>query len=309
MVIVDNNFSKEIKEGTYVALGSFDGLHTGHRALINKAFEKAKANKCKSMVYTFKNHPLTVVRKNFVPELIMDNKSKARLIESLGIDYVAFVEFNEEFMRLSPEDFIKIIFKKFNVKGIVVGFNHKFGYKNMGDINLLKELSKELNFELVIIEPQSHNGEVISSSIIRNFIKSGEMERANEYLMEPFMIRGIVKHGKKLGRTLGFPTANLEYRKDTIIPSIGIYYTNIRINKKVFKAMTNIGYNPTVDGKELSIETFILDFNEEIYGKEIEVYFIEKVRDEIKFNSLEELKDQLKKDEDYGRHKKICLKS
>ncbi|WP_027634228.1 bifunctional riboflavin kinase/FAD synthetase [Clostridium hydrogeniformans] len=307
MVIIDNNFSKELKEGTYVALGSFDGLHTGHRALINKAFEKAKINNCKSMVYTFKNHPLTVVRKGFKPELIMDNKSKAKLIESLGIDYVAFVEFNEEFMRLSPEEFIKMLLKKFNVRGIVVGFNYKFGYKNLGDIKLLKELSERLNFELVVIEAQSHNGEIISSSIIRTLIKNGEMERANEYLMEPFMMRGIVKQGKKLGRTLGFPTANLEYSKEVIIPGGGIYYTNIRINKKLFKAMTNIGYNPTVKGKELSIETFILDFNKDIYGEELEIYFIEKVRDEIKFNSLEELKAQLKKDSDYGKGKKLCL--
>lgn len=308
MVIVEKVLANDFKEGIYIALGSFDGLHIGHRALIDKINEKAKEKKCKSMVYTFKNHPLTTINKEKAPKLIINNETKVRLLEKLGIDYAAFIDFDEKFMKMTSEEFIENLVKTFNVKGIVVGFNYRFGYKNLGDTELLQKLSCKFDFELIIIDALMDGKDVISSSLIRYLIRNGHVDISNKYLMEPFLMKGVIINGKKLGRTLGFPTANLNYNKNSVVPKQGIYYTNVKYNKRIFKGITNIGYNPTVNGQQLTIETFILDFDEEIYGETIEVYFINKFRDEIKFSSLEELISQLKIDEAYARSKEICIK-
>lgn len=308
MVIVEKVLASDFKEGTYIALGSFDGLHIGHRALIDKINKKSKEKKCKSMVYTFKNHPLTTINKEKAPKLIINNETKVNLLQKLGIDYAAFVDFDEKFMKMTPEEFIENLVKTFNVKGIVVGFNYRFGYRNLGDTELLQKLSYKFKFELIIIDALMDGNDVISSSLIRRLIRSGNVDIANKYLMEPFLMKGSIVCGKKLGRKLGFPTANLNYNENSVVPKQGIYYTNIKYNKKIFKGITNIGYNPTVNGQQLTIETFVLDFNKEIYGETIEVYFINKFRDEIKFSSLEELISQLKIDESYARSKEICIK-
>lgn len=300
MLIYEDNFNTKLIDKTYIALGSFDGLHLGHMSLINKTLELAKLNSAKSMVFTFKNHPLTVINEEMAPRLIISNDVKSRLLQNIGIDILNFAEFNIKFMKISAEDFIYNIIKYYNAKGIVVGFNYRFGYKNLGDVELLYNLSKKLNFEVHVVKPVKINEEIISSSKIRHLISEGDITKANYFLDRPFMLEGKVIKGKQLGRTIQFPTVNLDYDKMFVLPRGGVYYTIVEYNNKQYKGITNIGYNPTVNDKKLSIETHILNFEKEIYGESVKVYFHKRIRDEKKFDSIEYLTEQLKKDKSYA---------
>lgn len=306
---MNEKLNRFLEEGTYsyVALGSFDGLHSGHLSLVNKIIELANENKGRSIVYTFKNHPRTLIKGATPPKLLMDNESKEEILEALGVDLIYFEEFNEEYMKLTPEGFIKYLCEKFKVKGIVVGFNYRFGYKNIGNIEMLKELSTKYGYELYVMEPCNYENEVISSTRIRNELLNGNVDKAIKMLNRPYIIKGKVVHGKKLGRTIGFPTANLDYSKEALIPRKGVYYTNVQWQDKIYKGITSVGNNPTVNGDKLTIETYILDFNNDLYGHNIKVYFIKKIRDEKKFNSIDDLVIQLKKDKDYALEEKFFV--
>lgn len=306
---MNEKLNRFLEEGTYsyVALGSFDGLHSGHLSLVNKIIELANENKGRSIVYTFKNHPRTLIKGTTPPKLLMDNESKEEVLEALGVDLIYFEEFNEEYMKLTPEGFIKYLCKKFKVKGIVVGFNYRFGYKNIGNIEMLKELSTKYGYELYVMEPCNYENEVISSTRIRNELLNGNINKAMKMLNRPYFIKGKVVHGKKLGRTIGFPTANLDYSKEALIPRKGVYYTNVQWQGKIYKGITSVGNNPTVNGDKLTIETYILDFNNDLYGHNIKVYFIKKIRDEKKFNSIDDLVIQLKKDKNYALEEKFFV--
>ncbi|MCS4585841.1 bifunctional riboflavin kinase/FAD synthetase [Clostridium perfringens] len=279
-----------------MALGSFDGIHKGHLALINKSNELSRKNDSLSMVYTFKNHPRKFINKEGSPKLLVTLHEKIRILEDLKVDLSSFVEFNKKFMELEPEEFIENLIKNYNVRGIVVGFNYRFGHKNKGDVKLLKELCDLKGLELYVIEPFTYKSEVVSSTRIRKALSEGELEDANNMLGRYFSLNGEVVSGKKIGRTINFPTANLKNNDEIILPKIGVYYTNVEVNGEIYKGITSVGNNPTVNGKNTTVETHILNFDEDIYGKHIKLYFISKIRNEKKFNSLEELKEQLIKD-------------
>ncbi|WP_294392159.1 bifunctional riboflavin kinase/FAD synthetase [uncultured Clostridium sp.] len=300
MIIKDTDLKDIQTSDNYIALGSFDGLHLGHLSLIHKVHEEAQKNGGKSIVYTFKNHPRAVLNKDNVPRLLMNNDEKAEILQACGIDMLYFQEFDSDFMKMTPNEFIEFLIKKFHAKGLVVGFNYKFGYKNMGDTKLLQELAGEYDFKLFIMEPCIYEDEVISSTRIRKAIEDGEVQKACEMLSHPLRLSGKVIHGRKIGRTIGFPTANLNYDKNYVLPAVGVYYTNVKVNNIIYKGITSVGNNPTVDGKSLTIETYILDFDQDIYEKNIEVFFIKKIRNEKKFNGIEQLKDQLKKDKSFA---------
>lgn len=308
MIVYEDNFNIKLDEKTYIALGSFDGLHIGHMNLINKTIELARANKVKSMVFTFKNHPLTIINEEMVPKLIMNNKAKTELLKDAGIDILNYVEFNEEFMRISPEKFIENIIGYYNAKGLIVGFNYRFGYKNLGDIELLEDLSNSLGFELSVISPVKVNDEIVSSSRIRHLISEGDITKANRFLNRPFFLEGKVVSGKQLGKKIGFPTINLDYNKSLVLPRGGVYYTVVEYSGKKYKGITNIGYNPTVKDKKLSIETHIIDFNKDIYNEFVKIYFYKRIRDEKKFESLETLSKQLEKDKNYAEKQNLEFK-
>lgn len=308
MDLLGEEINKKIPYDTYIALGSFDGLHLGHRALVQKAIEAAKKNKGKSMIYTFKNHPLSIINREIMPKLLMDNNMKIKVLEHMGVDYLSLINFSREFMEISPEDFICNIINNYNVKGIIVGFNYRFGYKNLGDIALLKKLSVKYNFKLYVINPIKQNNELISSSRIRNIIsEQGDIKKANSMLYVPFSIEGKVIRGRQIGREIGFPTINLDYNKDFVIPKGGVYSTVVKYKDKFYKGVTNIGYNPTVENQKLSIETHILDFNSNIYDEVIRVYFTGRIRDEKKFDSLEELACRIEKDKEYVEKQNLQL--
>ena len=300
MLIYDNKALDEESKNNYIALGSFDGLHLGHLSIVRKVKSLAKENNGKSIVFTFKNHPRTFININNKIELIMTNEEKIRVLQKEGIDILAFKDFDEKMMKMMPDEFINWLCKTYNVKGIVVGFNFKFGYKNLGDVELLKKFEEEYRYKLYVMEPCKSEGEIISSTTIRKELVDGNVEKAFDMLSRPYMLSGKVIDGKKLGRTIGFPTANLEINQQKVIPKKGVYYTNVKINEKIFKGITSVGNNPTVNGQELTVETYILDFSNDIYGKEINIYFIDRIRDEIKFNNINELIEQLKKDKKFA---------
>jgi riboflavin kinase/FMN adenylyltransferase len=302
MIVINKDLQYISNSNNYTALGSFDGLHIGHLSLIYKVVEIAKKNNGRSMVFTFKNHPRTLINKENSLKLLMDNKRKIEILETHNIDIVCFKEFDSEFMKMTPKEFIKYLVFEYNIKGIVVGFNYKFGYKNLGNVELLKELQNEYGYELHIMEPCIYNNEVISSTRIRKSLADGEVLEASKMLGLPYALKGEVVHGKKIGRTIGFPTANLKYDKNFVLPKEGVYYTNVEVNNNIYKGITSVGNNPTVKGEALTVETYILDFRKDIYGVQINVSFIKKIRDNKKFNSLEELKNQLEKDKSFANN-------
>ena len=302
MIIINKDLKDIQNSNNYIALGSFDGLHIGHLSLIYKVVEIAKENNGKSMVFTFKNHPKTLIYKEHVPKLLMDNDRKVEILTTHKVDIVCFQEFNLEFMKMTPEEFVEFLVFKYNVKGFVVGFNYKFGYKNLGNVELLQKLQNKYGYELCIMKPCTYKEQVISSTRIRKSLEDGDVLDASKMLSLPYALSGEVVHGKKLGRTIGFPTANLKYNQKFILPKVGVYYTNIKVNNKIYKGITSVGNNPTVDGENLTIETYILDFNKDIYGEKIDISFIKKIRDMKKFNGVEELKDQLEKDKSFAKN-------
>lgn len=296
MLVLNDSFKSKIKENTYIALGSFDGLHMGHLKLINKAKKLANINSGQSMVFAFKNHPLSVIYPELAPKILMSNATKLQILSVLKVDIVNLIDFDKNFMTISPEDFIANIVKTYNAKGIVVGYNYRFGYKNLGDVELLEELSKQYGYDLHVIEPVTFENETISSSRIRNALNEGNINKANLMLTRSYEMSGKVIVGKQLGRTIGFPTVNLDYNKMYVIPRGGVYITNLEYDGILYKGITNVGYNPTFMDNKLNIETYIFDFEKEIYNETVKIFFLNRIRDEKKFNSVEALTLQMQKD-------------
>lgn len=287
-----------IKESV-VTIGNFDGIHKGHQVLIEKATEYAKKNNVISTVFTFNNHPVNYFKPNSIKNIITNN-DKIKILKTMGVDYIINIPFDEYMTKISGYDFVKdILIDKLGAKKIIVGHDFTFARNKEGNIDLLKELSKKNGFLLEIVNPVKIDDIRISSSYIRKLILDGKVEDARKYLGRNYKLSGEVIHSKKLGRTIGFPTANISIDENIIIPKVGIYATKVYVNGTIYYGATNVGYNPTVNGKKLSIETNILEFNDDIYGKIITIEFLERIRDEKKFNGIEELKEQLQKDTKY----------
>lgn len=302
---------KSIKEivnikKSVVTIGNFDGLHKGHQVLIKKAVKSAKERKIKSVVFTFENHPANYFAKTSIKNVIT-NEEKIMRLKNFGVDYVVSIPFDEYMTKISATEFVEgILLDKLGAKKIIVGYDFTFARNKEGNAKLLKVLSDKYGFDLEIINPIKINDIRVSSTYIRNLVAQGSVCSVKEYLGYNCEIKGNVIKCKQLGRTIGFPTANIEVDKETLIPKNGIYATKVYIGEKVYYGATNIGYNPTVNGEKLSIETNILDFNDDIYGEVIKIEFLERIRDEKKFSSLDELKNQLKKDTNYVFEKYIC---
>lgn len=299
MKIIDNILLTEEKfENIYVAIGAFDGIHMGHRELISKAVEEAKKAGGKSAVFTFLNHPLEVTNSIKAPKLISSLEEKVHIIKSLGVDYLILQPFTKEFSSMSPEQFIKTVLKEtLNTKEIYVGFNFSFGKGGKGTVHNLKCFAKKLDMNVNVIEPIKLQEQVISSTFIREMLATGNLDIANRCLGQPFLIIGEVVHGRKLGRVMGFPTANLKIL-NKIYPPFGLYGGRVVVEgeERSWSAVINIGKNPTLKPDERSIEVHILDFDRDIYGKRIYVSLMEFLREEKKFNSMDELKETIKND-------------
>ncbi|MEF9921642.1 MAG: bifunctional riboflavin kinase/FAD synthetase [Anaerovoracaceae bacterium] len=288
----------EIKniEPTVVALGNFDGVHLGHQKLISEAVERGKSLGYKSGVFTFSNHP-----KNLLPgekvKNILYNDEKAEIIQSLGIDYLFNIEFNKDILTMSPIDFIdKLLVEKLNMKEALCGFNYRFGFKAAGNPTVLKEEGKVKGFGITEIEPFMIDGEVVSSTLIRDLIKDGNVDQCVKFMGRNYEIGGEVVVGNKLGRKLGFPTSNLMIDESMVTPSNGVYVTYCTYNGIKYPSVTNVGVKPTIGTYQKNVETHIFNFDKELYGKNIIVEFLTKTRDEMKFDNVEDLSKQIVKD-------------
>jgi len=220
------------------------------------------------------------------------------LLEKTRLDYLYFEKFDETFSRMRPEDFVKdILVERLNMKLAVAGFNYRFGYRGMGDTELLRKLGRKYGFRVIVIEPVMLGDEVVSSTKIRNYILEGDMERVFAFLGRHYSVAGKVEKGRRVGNTIGFPTANIYPEDYLVLPCHGVYITRTLVDGKMYHSITNVGNNPTFGGVDrISVETYIFDFEKDIYGKEIEVFFISKIREEMRFGSVEELIEQIHKD-------------
>lgn len=297
-IIYHKKNDKEISDYTGVGLGNFDGLHIGHMALINTLIRVSKLSGLKSLVYTFTKHPENILRKKLFTPLLTTKKKKIELLGETSLDYLYFDEFDEKLSRMQPEEFVKkILVDKLKMKLAVAGLDYRFGYKGQGGIKYLKELAKKYDFKVVTIHPIKTNNEIASSSKIRNYIAKGEMEKVFEMLGRHYSITAEVISGRRVGNTIGFPTANIEPEDYLKLPKRGVYLTKTMLDDKLYCSITNIGFNPTFEKEQkISVETHIIDFEQDIYGKIIEVFFFAQIRDEKKFDSVEELKIQIKSD-------------
>ena len=289
-----------------VTIGNFDGVHKGHQVLINKTVKAAKENGVKSVVFTFENHPVNFFKPDAVKNII-SNEDKLKIFESMGVDVAVIVPFDNYMTTVDPTAFVEdILVDKLHAKFIIIGHDFSFAKEKMGNSKFLQSVQDKYKFDVEIVEPVMIRGKRISSTYIRELVSSGRVEEIKEYLGRNYKMSGEVIHSKKLGRSIGFPTANISKDKGMLTPDIGIYASIVNIDKELYFGATNVGYNPTVNGKSLSLETNIIDFDKDIYGKVIEVEFLEKIRDEIKFDGLEGLKNQLAKDVDYVKRNYVC---
>ena len=284
-----------------LTIGTFDGVHEGHRAIFQEVVNHARNANGESVLLTFEPHP----RKQLFPDqplgIITPLHQKLKLITEAGIQNIVVVPFTREFAGLSAQEYIeKFLVGVFHPKGIVIGYDHRFGNDRKGDLKLLEKCAQAGGYELTEIPPQLIEDAAVSSTKIRHAIVEGRMEDAGNMLGRNYSFSGIVKHGNKLGRTLGYPTANLlPVEPEQIIPETGIYAIQALYNGTHYNGMMSIGYNPTVsDTKDIKIEANLFDFDEEIYGATLEIFFVKKLRDELKFESLDALKNQLNKDKE-----------
>ena len=291
---------EEIKHNkNIVILGNFDGVHKGHQVILQKAVERAKEKELKTIVYTFSEYPKNQQTK------ITTCSEKAYFLDKNKIDYLCLEQF-EKVRNYSPEEFVeKVIVNDLNAAEVYCGFNFTFGKGKSGNVEILKKLLEERNLKLNVQKAVlDDDGEIISSTRIRNYIKEGNFEKVRELLGHNFIILGEVIYGKQLGRVIGFPTANLKF-ENKIYPEFGVYGVKIHIqgDEKIYNGVMNIGRNPTVNVGILSVETNIFDFNEDIYGKIILIEVLENIRYEKKFSSVDKLKEQIGKDASYWKNK------
>ena len=282
-------------EKTIVTIGTFDGIHIGHKKILKNLISTANKEGKKSVLLTFFPHPRMVLQKDKAILLLNTLDEKSMLLENMGLDYLIIHPFSKEFSRLTALDFVRdILVNKLNTSKLIIGYDHHFGKNREGNIHQLREYSSLFDFNIEEIPAQDIDDVSVSSTKIRTALKEGNLKTANTYLGYQYMLSGIVVSGKQLGGTIGFPTANIEVKEPyKLIPSSGVYIIKTQINTVVFSGIMNIGFNPTVLGKHQTIEAHLFNFSEDLYGKKITVTLIHFLREEQKFNSVEELVDQL----------------
>ena len=280
-------------------VGYFDGVHLGHQKIIEKLVTDASKNKGKSILVSFWPHPRKVLYPNDHFDYIQSNEDKFKSIEKLGVDVVYLIEFTKEFSKVTAEKFVNdILVNKLQINKLIIGYNHHFGYKREGNFNYLNNSRKNLAFDIEEVKKREISKNFkISSSEIRSEILKGNLSKVNMMLGYKYFIKGEVIKGDGIGKKLDFPTANIKIHNDgKILPSDGVYAGYAIISDKKFIGMINIGRRPTVEGKERRVEMNIFDYNDMLYGKEMKISFIKRIRDERKFKNLDDLSKQLKKD-------------
>lgn len=289
------------KKPCAVVLGNFDGFHLGHKAITDKVLELSAQLDLIPAVVTFEPHPMKYFGKDL--KLIMTEESKLKAFAEAGVDTMFVLEFSKKFAEIDPEAFVKeYLVEKLKAKAVVVGYDYHFGKGRSGDYSMLVELGEKYGFEAVQVPKVScDDGTTVSSTNIRNFLLEGDVKKAGELLGRPYFIEGVVVDGNKVGRTLGFPTANIDFRNE-LLPKAGIYTSLALLDGVKYQSVTNLGIRPTLDlPHNIKVETHFFDFNRDIYGKELTVELLEYIRPEEKFENLEKLKEAIAKDCDIAK--------
>lgn len=281
-----------------LTIGNFDGVHLGHQAIFNRVKGWAGRIGGESVVLTFHPHPLQVLNPSEGPAFITSHQKKIELMARSSIDVAIVIPFSREFALISATDFVKeILVDRIGVKALVVGYDYRFGYGRKGNIRLLRELGEKYGFEVETVEGIRLEGTVVSSTVIRRLVRQGNVRMANAFLGRCYEISGTVIYGRRRGaKLLGFPTANIKAEAWQVTPKPGTYAVQVVIDGKCYGGAANLGYNPTFNDRELSLEVYIFDFNEIIYHKPITVHFVDRLREERRFSSPEELAIQIRKD-------------
>lgn len=300
--IIDLDLKKFDLDISAIGLGNFDGFHKGHRDIVEKTIQKAKEYNVKSSILLFKQHTNEVFP-HFPRYYINSLEDKIEILEEYGVDYIFTINFTYEFAQLTKEEFIlDFIRKELNAKYIICGPDYTYGKLSKGTVSDLYEMEKTNDIKVFVEDYTMIKDEKISSTTIRKLLYQGRVSEAYKLLNRPYTIRGNVVHGFKIGsKVLGYPTANIETNFRYILPKEGVYLTNLILKNKKYLSLTSIGTNPTVtDSREIKLETFIIDFDKKIYGEEVKIEFLEWIRDQIKFDSKDELIDQMNKDYQYA---------
>tara|TARA_B100001167_G_scaffold189896_1_gene155492 strand:+ start:153 stop:1079 length:927 start_codon:yes stop_codon:yes gene_type:complete len=304
MKIFNNIQSYSSEKESILTIGTFDGVHIGHNKILTKLVEESKKNNLSSLIMTFFPHPRMVLQKSQEIKMINTMDEKIHLFEKTGVDNLIIQPFDENFSKIRAKEFVEeILVKKLKIKHIIIGYDHRFGKDREASVEDLKKFGLNYMFTVEEIAAQEIHSIAISSTKIRNAILKGEIKKCNEYLGRNFMLTGKVVHGDGLGKKINFPTANIQIKEPyKIIPKNGVYLAKTIFNSNIYFGMMNIGVRPTIGGKNKSLEIYFFNFKDNIYDKTISIEIINKIRDEEKFSSIDELKTQLKKDEQF------CLK-
>lgn len=285
-------------DNAFVTVGTYDGVHKGHRKILETLVKESKANKAESVVISFWPHPKKILGSSTNEQelkFLSSPEEKIALLTTIGIDHFLIVPFTREFSDFSPEEYVsKVLIEKIGTKKIIIGYDHRFGKNREGSFDYLLANSTKFGIEVQEIPKQDLNDIAVSSTLIRKALMEGDVSGAAQYLENSYTLKGIVVKGRQLGRTIGFPTANLKvYDQDKLIPTDGVYAVKIYHKGSIRKGMLNIGVRPTVDGVGRTIEVNIFNFNEDIYGEELTIEFILRIRSEQKFPNVDVLKQQL----------------
>lgn len=289
---------------SFVTIGAFDGLHFGHRQILGKVIHEAKRNQGISVLITFNPHPQEVIQKGPAEfHLLTTLNEKLTILKQTGVDRILVIPFTRDFSELSAESFIEnILLARVGLKKIWLGYDHGFGRNRQGSADILRIYGEKFNFEVEQVPAQDLRGVVASSTQIRKFILAGEIDKANELLSYRYSISGLVSRGERIGRRIGYPTANIFVENPKkLIPATGVYLVLMTVRGRDYQGMCNIGFRPTFNGNDLKIEVHLFDFNEDIYGVSVCVQFIQKIRDEKKFSGPDALVQQLRLDEEKAR--------
>ena len=289
---------------TVVTIGTFDGVHVGHQKIIERLVKTAKEDHLESAILTFFPHPRMVLQKDSEIKLINTIDERKQILGALGVDHLIVHPFTKEFSRLTALEFVRdILVQKLKAKKIIIGYDHRFGRNRTADINNLREFGQTYGFEVEEISKQDIEDVAVSSTKIRKALSQGKVEKANRYLRYPFSLYGKVVKGRGLGKDFGFPTANLQVEENyKLIPKNGVYVVRSEMEGRTFYGMMNIGTNPTVGGTTQSIETYFLDFGGDLYGRYLKVELLSRIRDEQNFESIDALKEAMRRDEAFSRN-------
>ncbi len=299
--IIRNPKLLNLNKKYFITVGTFDGVHLGHQKIITHLVKKAKQKNCGTLLLTFDPHPRKVVQPSNAPMLLQTIEERSEILSKLGLEIIFVQPFTKAFSKLNAEEYVKdILVNQLNVEHLLVGYNHRFGKNRTANIFDLKKLGKKYKFSVSEIQAHIVNKITVSSTKIRHAINNGNIKYANSLLGHTYKLKGIVMEGRQNGKKIGFPTANVKINeREKILPKNGVYAVKVNYNEMTNLAMMNIGTNPTFSGNYISNEVHLIDWDGNLYKKEIEIFFIERIRDEKKFNSIQDLSIQLQNDKNF----------